>query len=41
MKSGTLEVTTPTDREIVMTRTFDAPSGLVFDALTQPALVQQ
>ena len=34
-----LKVTTPTDREIVMTRTFDAPRGLVFDALTKPELL--
>ena len=29
-----LEVTTPTDREIVMTRAFNAPRELVFDAFT-------
>lgn len=29
-------VTTPTDREIVITRVFDAPRRLVFDAWTQP-----
>ncbi len=33
---GTLKVTTPTDREIVMTRVFDAPRGLVWDAMTRP-----
>jgi len=32
--SGTLTVTTPTDREIVFTRTFDAPRDLVFEAHT-------
>src|ERR1051326_1602360 len=34
-----LKVTTPTDREIVMTRTFDAPRELVFEALTKPELI--
>ena len=29
---NTLEVTTPSDREIVMTRVFDAPRELVFEA---------
>jgi uncharacterized protein YndB with AHSA1/START domain len=28
--------TTPSDREIVMTRVFDAPRSLVFDAFTNP-----
>jgi uncharacterized protein YndB with AHSA1/START domain len=42
MKSlGTLKVTTPSDREIRMTRVFDAPRRLVFDAFTKPALVKQ
>jgi uncharacterized protein YndB with AHSA1/START domain len=39
--TGTLQVTTPTDREIAMTRVFNAPRHLVFDALTKPALVSQ
>lgn len=34
-----LVVTTPTDNEIVMTRVFDAPRRLVFDALTRPDLL--
>lgn len=34
--TGTLKITTPTDREIVMTRVFDAPRRLVFDAWTKP-----
>jgi uncharacterized protein YndB with AHSA1/START domain len=38
---GSLKVTTPSDREIRMTRVFDAPRRLVFDALTKPALVKQ
>jgi uncharacterized protein YndB with AHSA1/START domain len=37
--TGTLKVTTPSDREIAMTRVFDAPRRLVFDALTTPALL--
>lgn len=36
-----LQVTTPTEREIVMTRVFDAPRRLVFDALTKPELVRR
>ena len=36
-----LVITTPTDREVVMTRTFDAPRALVFDALTTPALLRR
>src|ERR1700686_1008654 len=39
--TGTLKVTTPTDREIVMMRVFDAPRRLVFDAMTKPELVKQ
>jgi hypothetical protein len=30
--SSALTVTTPTDRDIVMTRVFDAPRRLVFEA---------
>jgi uncharacterized protein YndB with AHSA1/START domain len=36
-----LQITTPSDREIAMTRVFDAPRRLVFDAFTKPALVKQ
>src|SRR6266700_2719500 len=36
-----LTVTTPSERELVMTREFDAPRGMVFDALTKPELVQR
>ena len=39
--AGTLKLTTPTDREISMTRVFDAPRRLVFDAFTKPELVKQ
>jgi uncharacterized protein YndB with AHSA1/START domain len=38
---GTLKVTTPTDCEIVMTRVFDAPRRLVWDAFTKPELVMR
>jgi uncharacterized protein YndB with AHSA1/START domain len=38
---GTMNVTTPTDREIAMTRVFNAPRRLVFAALTKPELVKQ
>ena len=37
----TLTVTTPSDREIALTRTFNAPRALVFDALIRPELVQR
>ncbi len=33
--TGTFSLTTPTDREIVMTRIFDAPRSLVFEAWTK------
>ena len=36
-----LTVTALGDLEIVMTRTFDAPRSLVFDAWTKPELLQQ
>ena len=32
----TLKITTPSELEIVMTRMFDAPRHLVFDAMTKP-----
>ena len=38
---GNLKVTTPTDREIAMTRVFDAPRSRVFEALTKPELLQR
>jgi len=41
INAGTLKVSTPTDREIVMTRVFDAPRRLVFDALTKPELLKR
>ncbi|MCI0570395.1 MAG: SRPBCC family protein [Myxococcaceae bacterium] len=38
---GQLSIMTPTDREIAMTRVFDAPRRLVFDAHTKPELVKR
>lgn len=39
--SDTLSVTTPSDLEIAMSRVFDAPRHLVFEAHTKPDLVQR
>jgi len=39
--TGSLKITTPTDREIVMTRTFNAPRQLVFEAMIQPELLKR
>lgn len=39
--TGTLKVTTPTDREIVLTRVFNAPRRMVFDAFTKPELLKR
>ena len=39
--TGTLTITMPSDREITMTRVFDASRMLVFDALTKPELLKQ
>jgi uncharacterized protein YndB with AHSA1/START domain len=39
--AGTLQVTTPSEREIAMTRVFDAPRSLVFDAWTKPELLKR
>ena len=39
--SKTFTVTTPSDQEIKMTRLFDAPRQLVFDAMTKPEHVKQ
>jgi uncharacterized protein YndB with AHSA1/START domain len=35
-KTGETSITTPSDTEVVMTRVFDAPRHLVFDAWTKP-----
>ena len=39
--SDTFKTTTPSDREIVLTRLFDAPRRLVFDAMTKPEHVRR
>src|SRR5712691_428124 len=39
--TGTLKFTTPSDREIVLTRVFDAPRHLVFDAFSKPELLKR
>jgi uncharacterized protein YndB with AHSA1/START domain len=36
MDLKTLTITTPSDREVMLTREFDAPATMVFDALTKP-----
>jgi uncharacterized protein YndB with AHSA1/START domain len=36
-----LKVTTPSDREIAMSRVFDAPRARVFDAWTKPDLIKR
>lgn len=41
MNTDTLNVTMPTDREVQITRSFNAPRRMVFDALTTPALVMR
>jgi uncharacterized protein YndB with AHSA1/START domain len=38
---GGLTVTTPSEREIMITRAFGAPRSLVFDAWTKPEFVQR
>jgi uncharacterized protein YndB with AHSA1/START domain len=40
-KAGTLKLTTPSERELVMTRVFAAPRKLVYDAHTKPELVKR
>jgi uncharacterized protein YndB with AHSA1/START domain len=39
--SETFQVTTPSDREIVLTRLFDAPRHLVFEAMTRPQHIKR
>ena len=39
--TGTLKVTTPSDREIRMVRVFDAPRQIVFDAFTKCELLKR
>jgi len=39
--AGRLKVSTPSDRELAMTRVFDAPRSMVFDAWTKPELLKR
>ena len=39
--SASFKATTPSDREIVLTRLFDAPRDLVFEAMTKPEHVRR
>lgn len=39
--TGTLQVTTPSDREVVLTRVFDAPRRMVYDAFSKPELLKR
>lgn len=38
---STVSITTPSPREVVVTRVFDAPRDLVFDAHTKPELLRR
>ncbi len=38
---GILTLTTPSEREILITRHFDAPRARVFDVMTRPELLEQ
>src|SRR5689334_4007390 len=40
-KSGQLQLNTRGDREIIMSRDFNAPRHLVFDAFTKPELIRR
>jgi uncharacterized protein YndB with AHSA1/START domain len=39
-QTGTLKITTPSDLEIIITRAFDAPRHLVWQAMTRPELIR-
>ena len=41
VSSGTARVTLPTDEQILITREFDAPKHLVYEAMTTPELVKR
>ena len=41
MKHGQVKIVPSGDRDLVMTRAFDAPRTLVYDAHTKPELVRQ
>jgi uncharacterized protein YndB with AHSA1/START domain len=38
---NTVKVTTPSDREVTMTRVFHAPCAMVYDAWTRPELIKK
>jgi uncharacterized protein YndB with AHSA1/START domain len=40
-RMGTMQLATPSEKEIVVTRIFDAPRQLVFDAHTKPELLKR
>jgi uncharacterized protein YndB with AHSA1/START domain len=40
-KPGPMKITTPTELEIVITRAFEAPRRLVWQAMTQPELIRR
>ena len=40
-QKGPLQITTPSDREIRITRSFDAPRTMLWDAYTRPELVKR
>jgi uncharacterized protein YndB with AHSA1/START domain len=40
-KTGALQISTPTDLDVVITRVLDAPRGIVFDAFTKPDIVRR
>ena len=39
--TGTLKVTIPTDREIVIARVFDSHRNLLFEAFSKPELLRR
>jgi uncharacterized protein YndB with AHSA1/START domain len=41
LNTGTLKVTTPSEREVMMVRVFDAPRVMVFDAFTKCELLKR
>lgn len=41
LNSGNLKVSTPTDRDIVIAREFDAPRELVWETMTSPELLRR
>jgi len=38
---NTLKITTPTDREVMVTREFDSPAAVIFDAFTKPEILKK